>query len=251
VEYNGGPVTESTSFVGNDNVVADHEKDLNWGIDVAALQQNLLRQAGLAVDGPIAGHAHGQVYSGLQCAQHGNGSFNFASQHTVYSSPDRSSHRTAGSQGTPCVFSPPRSGTHTEPRNYAPRTSGMPIFNEPPPKFSLGVVAYGSTPQLGLLEQYPAAKPNYAVRPLQSPPHEYAVVPFTQTSAVQCSPMLRMLLSTPTGLPSFSTAMQPELFPFIEGARQAKPANFGVVKLKNVRRLVLTFVGVSFVLTLT
>jgi hypothetical protein len=48
------------------------------------------------------------------------------------------------------------------------------------------------------------------------------------------SDKLKVLTSTPSGYPSFSTAMAPEFFPFVEGSKQHKTVNHGVVKIRNV-----------------
>lgn len=52
--------------------------------------------------------------------------------------------------------------------------------------------------------------------------------------AFRASDKLRSLLATPSGLPSFDTAMHPDNFPFVEGCRQWKAINYGVVKIGNV-----------------
>lgn len=46
---------------------------------------------------------------------------------------------------------------------------------------------------------------------------------------------LVLLTDTRSGLPTLADAMDPANFPFVESARMAKPMNWGIVKLKNVR----------------
>lgn len=53
------------------------------------------------------------------------------------------------------------------------------------------------------------------------------------------SPELVFLTSTSSGLPFFSVAMNPAHFPFVDSARQHKPVNHGVIKIRNVRRLLI------------
>lgn len=50
----------------------------------------------------------------------------------------------------------------------------------------------------------------------------------------QRSDKLNVLTGTPSGLPTLAMAMDPQHFPFVEGARQMAVKNYGVVKLKNV-----------------
>lgn len=132
-----------------------------------------------------------------------------------------------------------RLGTFTEPRNYAPRTSGRPltVSNEPPPKFDLsGAVAIQTQP---------------AEQSVQN-----SVVPhvghFYSQSQGQLQDLrsnhLSLLTATVSGLPTLQAALQPENFPFLEGARQAVAVNHGVVKLRNIpfatkRSEVIAFLG--------
>lgn len=133
-----------------------------------------------------------------------------------------------------------RPGIFTEPRNYAPRTAGLPVLasSEPPPKFNLSMaVASSNEEPRGNVQDTLYADAHYDHRYSSS-----ALVSFTsdgkQTLHDQIRSMrsdhLNGLTATNTGLPSFHIAMQPENFPFLEGARQAVPVNYGVVKLKNV-----------------
>ncbi|KAH7176673.1 hypothetical protein EDB81DRAFT_773302 [Dactylonectria macrodidyma] len=142
------------------------------------------------------------------------------------------------------------SGRLTEPRNYAPRTSGQPIINSPPPKFGLEV-----TP-LSTQNKYD---------PFFSPPNDRAVIPYlvsgglassttqgslvkAHTPVIQRSLELMTLTNTPSGYPIVEVAMDPSNFPFVDGPRQAKSQNFGVVKLKNIpfatkRSEIIAFLG--------
>ena len=134
-----------------------------------------------------------------------------------------------------------RLGMFTEPRNYAPRTSGLPlsISCEPPPKFDLSI-ATGSRTKLF------QASFNNTYQDTAAPCRDHdaiqtAVVPFfaqylapdDQVRASR-SGHLNRLTATTTGLPTLTTAMDPANFPFMEGSRQSVAATYGVVKLKNV-----------------
>ncbi|KAG6016766.1 hypothetical protein E4U43_003132 [Claviceps pusilla] len=137
-----------------------------------------------------------------------------------------------------------RLGTFTEPRNYAPRTAGRPlsVSKEPPPKFDLsGAVAVQSPDTTHSAEQAFQTS---------------VVVPFVghQCSASQVQPQslrsshLDQLTATENKLPTLQTALQPENFPFVEGARQSVAVNYGVVKLRNIpfatkRSEVIAFLG--------
>ncbi|KFA55724.1 hypothetical protein S40293_08342 [Stachybotrys chartarum IBT 40293] len=64
----------------------------------------------------------------------------------------------------------------------------------------------------------------------------------------QRSDKLNVLTGTPSGLPTLAIAMDPQHFPFVEGARQMAVKNYGVVKLKNIpfstkRSEVIAFLG--------
>lgn len=142
-----------------------------------------------------------------------------------------------------------RGGTFTEPRNYAPRTSGLPVSvtSEPPPKFDLSVAtgvrgsdvgaATGNGNGLSLPESNSSTLPivsqsagSAAVVPFIAPNYELSPDPVRQSRSEQ----LNRLTATGVGLPVLQTALAPDNFPFIEGARQAVATNYGVVKLKNV-----------------
>ncbi|KAK2612642.1 hypothetical protein QQS21_001414 [Conoideocrella luteorostrata] len=148
-----------------------------------------------------------------------------------------------------------RGGTFTEPRNYAPRTSGMPlsVSNEPPPKFDLSLARVGQ----GNTTQSPIKQPSQAdITYGNQNAGSNAVIPFgTQQGSANDDQVramrsnhLNRLTATAIGLPTLQTAMQPENFPFMEAARQAVAVNYGVVKLKNIpfatkRSEVIAFLG--------
>ena len=150
------------------------------------------------------------------------------------------------SQGTPKgegsdgdagqVFSPSSSqaGHFTEPRNYAPRTSGQPATQEPPPKFNLGMVPYNASAQGEPQDVfYHGNGMNSAVASLViSSPISSSSIPAGPPA--HRSDKLQALLDTPAGVPSYSTAMHPENFPFVESCRSGKAINYGVVKIGNV-----------------
>lgn len=122
-----------------------------------------------------------------------------------------------------------RLGTFTEPRNYAPRTCGraLSISKKPPPRFDLSGAVAVQDPDI-----YPSVEQA----------SQNSVVPFfghqsslsqTQLQSLRSSQLLQ-LTATENGLPTIQSALQPENFPFLEGARQSVAVNHGVVKLRNV-----------------
>ncbi|CAG9947035.1 unnamed protein product [Clonostachys rosea f. rosea IK726] len=132
---------------------------------------------------------------------------------------------------------------HTEPRNYAPTTCGQPARQEPPPKFNLGLVPYQA--QNGAQDPFydPGAANTFAAHKMASP-----LALQEQQAFDYRSDKLKVLTSTPSGYPSFSTAMAPEFFPFVEGSKQHKTVNHGVVKIRNIpfdtkRAEVIAFLG--------
>jgi hypothetical protein len=138
------------------------------------------------------------------------------------------------SRGSDSLASPiPPSGRMTEPRNYAPRTSGTPVLNEPPPKFDLSLVPYqGSASGVVTPEEYQDRVGNLV---LQTLPEAGGLVPYN--TAQNVSTLRSEQLNTLTGsseLPSLRAALDPAKFPFIESAKQCKNDNYGVVKLGNV-----------------
>jgi hypothetical protein len=136
-----------------------------------------------------------------------------------------------------------RAGILTEPRNYAPRTSGLPlsVTSDPPPKFDLGIAAgvknedHQTTACAPALEAYSLFGPDCHAGTTALVPVTafYCPSPPEPVQALR-SGHLNRLTSAGTRLPDLQMAMDPENFPFLEGARQAVAANYGVVKLKNV-----------------
>lgn len=149
--------------------------------------------------------------------------------------------------------SPLANGRLTEPRNYAPRTSGQPIDSLPPPRFNLN------------LESMPAVSENVSQETSQdpfgspAPSDTTSLVPFPNLPppTVQMamlddaqldhamemalikanapkSDKLRQLTGTYTGFPSLHMALHVNFFPFVDGPSLAKPVTYGVIRLKNV-----------------
>ncbi|KAG6028453.1 hypothetical protein E4U41_000670 [Claviceps citrina] len=157
------------------------------------------------------------------------------------------SHARADSygQGRGSLMSPEyrRLGTFTEPRNYAPRTSGRPLSlpKEPPPKFDLsGAVAVQSPGTTHSAEQaFQNSVVPFVEQPYSSPQNQLQSLSSSQ---------LNQLTAAENGLPTLQVALQPENFPFLEGARQSMAVNYGVVKLRNIpfatkRSEVIAFLG--------
>ncbi|KAF7544436.1 hypothetical protein G7Z17_g9954 [Cylindrodendrum hubeiense] len=151
------------------------------------------------------------------------------------------------------LASPETSGRLTEPRNYAPRTSGQPIVNAPPPKFGLDVT-HGS-PRNSAYDPFISPQANKAVIPCfvgsglpSSTSYGSLVHVPVQTVESQRSGKLNELTNTPSGYPSVEVAMDPANFPFVDGPRQGKSQSHGVVKLKNIpfatkRSEIVAFLG--------
>lgn len=238
-------------------------------MDISALEQNLFRQAGIFKILPTP-----QNPALESCGVNPNGSTGrrgipasstfpvLAAHDSSISSPrDNGSPAKTPRQGPVSHvgaqrFSPEaiRSGRLTEPRNYAPRTSGQPITQEPPPRFDLPVVAYGSGARLVSHVQGRPPKrenlssPGHSPRQLATPPAPsaagsviaYIPLPANAVPApsqlVYPSDGLKILTCKPSGLVTLSVALDPANFPFMEASRQARASSSGVVKLKNVCR---------------
>ncbi|KAK5998982.1 hypothetical protein PT974_01367 [Cladobotryum mycophilum] len=145
-------------------------------------------------------------------------------------------------------------GRLTEPRNYAPRTSGLPVTSEPPPRFELdsvqnrpyahqrlqstgGAGSGRANPHMQTLSEVSSEVSNLQLDPN---PQEVALS--------ERSHMLKRLTDTPTGRPALADVMNPTNFPFVESAKQAKPMNHGVIKLRNIpfaskRSEIIAFLG--------
>jgi hypothetical protein len=142
-------------------------------------------------------------------------------------------------------FSPGVTTAASEPRNYAPRTAGRagisPVMMQPPPRFDLeaAVAPSGDNEHRNIEAQLV----RQIVRPFGvrlSDTTGLSEIPLDRINTaplreVQESNKLVLLTDTHTGLPSLAEAMDPANFPFVESARMAKPMNWGIIKLKNVR----------------
>lgn len=136
-----------------------------------------------------------------------------------------------------------RSGTGltaTEPRNYAPRTAGIPVSDSAPPRFGLDAIRDESprdTPGHAQVAASDPFAPNIASNTAMVLSPSQAIMPMSNQAGFDQIPLsdkLGILLNTPSGIPNFSMAMGPAYFPFFETARQATPVNHGVVRLQNV-----------------
>ncbi|KID82497.1 RNA recognition, RNP-1 [Metarhizium guizhouense ARSEF 977] len=151
-----------------------------------------------------------------------------------------------------------RLGTLTEPRNFAPQTSGLSaaVTSEPPPKFDLSLATgVRKNDTVSTNAQTIVHTPYYppgtdhdigstAIVPFADHRH---VLPHSQIRNLR-SDTLNHLTATESGLPALHNALDPQYFPFLEGARQAVATNHGVVKLKNIpfatkRSEVIAFLG--------
>lgn len=179
------------------------------------------------------------------CQSHGSARYCAYPSSYAFESPisSRQMGRRELADGFPMSPEPSRHGMLTEPRNYAPRTSGLPVSvsSNPPPKFDLGSTAVGHDNEqqntANAISEGSVFGPGW-----DSIGATGAIVPFLPTSVSTTveqvpaprSDRLNKLTNHGTSLPTFVAAMDPDNFPFIEGPRQATAVNHGVVKLKNV-----------------
>lgn len=128
----------------------------------------------------------------------------------------------------------------TEPRNYAPRTSGKPMSSEPPPKFSLSVGAPSQDQPLELpspqqFDEQVGALVQQTL-PQQQPT---SLVTYQPPAAVvqqdTRSEKLKALTNPAWGGPTLASILDPSNMPFTETAKRAKAQNRGVLRLSNVR----------------
>lgn len=161
-------------------------------------------------------------------------------------SPVHTPHHLGRERMNGSISSPTSGPSHhlTEPRNYAPRTSGQPVDSLPPPRFNLD------------LQTIPGAHHASPRDPFGSPEHvePSALIPFPSlpppavqqamlTAAISApltsnkSHKLCELIGTYSGLPTLETAMSSDFFPFMSGPGSTKPSTAGVVRLKNVSSL--------------
>lgn len=141
----------------------------------------------------------------------------------------------------PSVCSPD-AGRLTEPRNYAPRTAGLPLYNEPPPRFNLDVIP--QAPSFNTQDPFgPAQATGALVHMLQANDTFVAQCPKFDLSPgeivqVRSAHLNKLTGGHPAGVPTFSVALAEENFPFVRGADLARNDNpRGVVKLKNVSNI--------------
>lgn len=149
----------------------------------------------------------------------------------------------------------------TEPRNFAPRIGADFTSLPPPPAFNLGRdannkkngVSYSTASDSDPFsspaptEGSTAASISQAVV-LSSVPDDNRVaqVPYpvflgpvpAEIRALR-SGQLNALTDGPIGLPTQEAALNPDNFPFIENCSQAGPASHGVVKIRNVSRIIM------------
>ncbi|KAJ6781229.1 hypothetical protein PWT90_05092 [Aphanocladium album] len=143
----------------------------------------------------------------------------------------------------------PTSGRMTEPRNYAPRTAGLPMSSEPPPKFNLELPTVSQNDhetlpspekfdqQLGALVQQTLPTPR-SLTVYQPPAEDYD----------GRSEKLKVITHPAWGSSKLATVLDPSNMPFVEAAKQAKAKNHGVVRLGNIpfatkRSEVIAFLG--------
>ncbi|KAK7398620.1 hypothetical protein QQX98_012005 [Neonectria punicea] len=216
-------------------------------------------------DGPVfttSVHAHTQNQGGLPQSH----SFQSMPTSNQLLSPGPTPQHLNGVYGNG-LLSPETTGRLTEPRNYAPRTSGQPAVHAPPPKFGLEV--NHDSPHRSAQDPFVSSAPSRALVPYQAPVTNQAPVPYQAPAAIpastsqgslirntavqnflppQGSSQLMQLTNGLTTYPSMELAMDPSNFPFVDGPRQAQPQNHGVVKLKNIpfatkRSEIIAFLG--------
>ncbi|KAF4455308.1 hypothetical protein F53441_2322 [Fusarium austroafricanum] len=168
-------------------------------------------------------------------------------------SPGHTPYHYAGDRASD-TRSTPTSGPNqhmTEPRNYAPRTSGQPINSLPPPRFNLGLQTIPSASQVSPQDPFGSperAEPTALIPFPNLPPPAVQQAMLAAPMPVQfignISPELRELTASPT----LETAMSSQFFPFVSGPGSAKASTAGVVRLKNIpfstkRAEIVAFIG--------
>ncbi|KAJ4259608.1 hypothetical protein NW762_007538 [Fusarium torreyae] len=143
----------------------------------------------------------------------------------------------------------------TEPRNYAPRTSGQPVNTLPPPRFNLDLQTISSASQTTPQDPFGSperAEPTALIPFPNLPPPAVQQAMLAAAMPVQytdnMSNRLAELTCTFSGFPTLETAMSPKYFPFVSGPGSSKPSSAGVVRLKNIpfstkRAEVVAFIG--------
>lgn len=160
-----------------------------------------------------------------------------------------------------------QNGRLTEPRNYAPRTSGQPVERLPPPRFNLNLESIPAVSENAPLEAYqdpfgsPAPSDATSVIPFPSLPPPTVQLAMLDNAQLDRememalikanapkSDKLRQLMGTYTGFPTLQMALNTNFFPFVDGPSSAKPVTYGVIRLKNVSLIMCSLVS-DFTLT--
>ncbi|KAJ4018010.1 hypothetical protein NW752_001920 [Fusarium irregulare] len=172
-------------------------------------------------------------------------------------SPVNTPHHLSGERLNGSISTPTSGPNHhlTEPRNYAPRTSGQPVDNLPPPRFNLNLQTIPGAHHVSPRDPFgsPERVEPSALIPFPNLPPP-AVQQAMLTGAISApltsnkSHKLCELTGTYSGLPTLETAMSPDFFPFMSGPGSTKPSTAGVVRLKNIpfstkRSEVVAFIG--------
>ncbi|KAM3447120.1 hypothetical protein MY3296_009020 [Beauveria thailandica] len=171
------------------------------------------------------------------------------SGYTFIASPPPS-HTRQHTRGSSSIASPmPVFGRMTEPRNYAPRTSGLPISSEPPPKFNLelSVVSQNGHYTLPSPELFDKHLGALVQQTLPVPQSLTVYQPPTEVFDGR-SEKLQMLTNPAWGSAQLAAVLDPSNMPFVEVAKQATGRNHGVVRLGNIpfatkRSEVIAFLG--------
>ncbi|KAJ3492967.1 hypothetical protein NLG97_g5031 [Lecanicillium saksenae] len=143
----------------------------------------------------------------------------------------------------------PTSGRMTEPRNYAPRTAGLPVSSEPPPKFNLELPTvtqndHETLPSPEAFDQHLGALVQ------QTLPASKSLAVYQAPAEVfdGRSEKLKSITNPAWGNSKLAAILDPSNMPFVEAAKQAKAKNYGVVRLGNIpfatkRSEVIAFLG--------
>ncbi|KGQ06603.1 hypothetical protein BBAD15_g8071 [Beauveria bassiana D1-5] len=153
-------------------------------------------------------------------------------------------------RGNSSIASPmPAFGRMTEPRNYAPRTSGLPISSEPPPKFNLELSTVSQSDHQTLPS--PEAFDKHLGALVQQTFPAPQSLPVYQSPTEICdgrSETLQALTNPAWGGAQLAVVLDPSNMPFVEAAKLAMGRNHGVVRLGNIpfatkRSEVIAFLG--------
>ncbi|RSL94949.1 hypothetical protein CEP52_012340 [Fusarium oligoseptatum] len=184
-------------------------------------------------------------------------------------SPGDTPHEITAPRARVPYSSPLMNGRLTEPRNYAPRTSGLPVQNLPPPRFNLNLesmpVVSENAVQESSQDPFTSPAPSDATSLIPFPNLPPPTIQLAMLDSAQLdramemalikanapkSDMLRRLTGTYTGFPTLHMALNMNFFPFMDGPSSAKPVTYGVIRLKNIpfstkRAEVVAFIGRS------